>query len=310
MCRCSLLYNTFKYAVIRDPFFGKMAFQAWFSEGQFSPFPDLQAGDPSKMNIARGERQLMLHGQGGNPDVVFRDGRARLGELRPDASVMFRRGDTGRQYDHRRKEVLNLSEMFRGVLRKVRAAVEFAQNGQRQIERWTGQEAGAESRIALELRDDHRTIQEHITTGWHQSSRSCWRWRVPSPRPPTRSGIRMRFQAPACRPRLPSPSTCGCSRPLPPVLPAGDFSIPQRLLPVCSSHRYFNPPGDFGNSTNDRSFWFLASFQLRMASQASASQLPGIALRFAKAVRSFRHAPSPKPRQKPKILAQNGHSYS
>ena len=107
-------------------------------------------------------------------------------------------------------------------------------------------------RLKSESRHRHdRTIEERTTTGWHQSSRNCWRWRIPSPRPLRRSGSRKRFPAPAGRLNRPLPLTCECSRPLPPVLPAGDFSIPQRLLPMCSSHHNFSPPDDCGNSPND-----------------------------------------------------------
>jgi len=84
------------------------------------------------MSVPSGQRPLTFHSVGGNPDVVLRDGRARFGELCPDMSIVCRCGDDGSQQGHSRaRKFWDFAEISLRVLRKVRAAVEFAHNGQR-----------------------------------------------------------------------------------------------------------------------------------------------------------------------------------
>ncbi len=48
----------------------------------------------------------------------------------------------------------------------------------RQVEREVGEETGVKGRIPLEVGNEDGSVQQDLTIGWHQSSRSWSRWRV------------------------------------------------------------------------------------------------------------------------------------
>ena len=90
------------------------------------------------MRIASRQRKLMFQGKGRDPNVVFRDGCAGFGQLRPEAAIMFRSRHSWREHSDGGEKSLNLRQVLGRILRQVRSAVEFAQGGLGQEQSRTG----------------------------------------------------------------------------------------------------------------------------------------------------------------------------
>lgn len=117
---------------------------------------------------------------GGNPDVVFRNGRAGFRERRADSSVVIGRGQAGEQHHDGREEAGDLGQRLGRVRGEMIAAVKFAQRGLREIERGAGLDLPVNRGVFPEVAHDDGCIQQHVTTRGHRSFRNSPRWLSPS----------------------------------------------------------------------------------------------------------------------------------
>src|ERR1035441_1655350 len=199
------------------------------------PFENVQAADAVKMSVSCRQREVVFEGQSGDPNVVFRDWCAGLGQIGADATVMFGRRHTRGKHHHGLEEVLHFGQSLGRVRGEMRAANQFTENWLRKVELRAGLDLGVDSPVTLEIGNDHRGVQQDITTGWHQPFRNEFRCRslwfpLPTPR-----GSRMRDPMRACvPPRQRRVSGHKYSRPLPPVPLEKGASVLQPRLPVCS----------------------------------------------------------------------------
>src|ERR1035437_2520009 len=103
------------------------------------------------MSVSCRQREIVLKGQGGNPNVVFRSRRAGLGQSGTDAAVMLRRCHPRGKHHHGLEEVLNFGQSPGWIRGEMRAANQFTENRLRKVELRAGLDLGVNSPVTLEI---------------------------------------------------------------------------------------------------------------------------------------------------------------
>ena len=107
----------------------------------------------------------MLLGEGGDPDVVFRNGRASSRQRRANLSVLIRRRQTGRKHYDGSEKIRDLGQSLDLIRGEISAAIKFPQRGLRQIQRGAGLDLLPDGVVLPEVSDDDGRVQEYVTSG-------------------------------------------------------------------------------------------------------------------------------------------------
>ena len=87
--------------------------------------------DTVEMSVGRGQFQIVLATEGGNPNVVFRDGRPCLLEAQPNLGIPHRRFRGSRKNVNSGAELVESPYVLVGVARIEHAEPKFPKNGDR-----------------------------------------------------------------------------------------------------------------------------------------------------------------------------------
>ena len=115
------------------------------------PLQYLQTSNLIEMSVTRGDGQLKLFRDRGDPNVILGNGRAGLRQRSANPAVVVGGNQTGRQNGHSRQKAGYFRQGLGLIRRKVGAAIEFSECRLREIESCAGPDLLPNRRIPSEI---------------------------------------------------------------------------------------------------------------------------------------------------------------